>query len=364
MVILLDCCHPADVHFFRAVACCLEEQGRTVRFTARPKDVVLPLLEGFGIDHTVVGTHHPGRLSKALGLASRSLALARMAKRHKAEVLVGFCNPYVAQAARLLRKPSLVLTDTDTGHAQNRFLHPATLLLTPEWFGPLQRPHRLHLAGPWFKELAYLRDFVPDEKFSKDLEQPNIIVRTVGWTAAHDHGYGRQFDPDELVESLGSKHAMYQSHEGAHPGIEGSKIMELPLPAHQIHHALGQASLVITEGATMAAEAALLGRPTIYLNPIQPAYLRKLVQAGLMSIATDPEHVLDLAHDYLQPSKEQGQRQVDGVRDLVGSCWPIEGYVADLLLALIGHGTVDVKAVHDSYVKAPGGTTAPPQVVD
>ena len=351
MVVLLDCCHPADVHFLRAIANCLEEEGRAVHFTARPKDVVLPLLNEFDIDYTLLGTHYSGKFGKALGLAFRSLALARLAKRIKAEVLVGHCNPYVAQAARWKRMPSLVTTDTDTGHAQNRFLHPATVILTPEWFGPLARPHHCHLAGRWFKELAYMRDFTTDELATRDLKEPYIIVRTVGWTAAHDRGYGIQLEPELLVEQMGSNYTIYHSHEGPYDGAGEVKIDELPMASHLIHHALSRASLVVTEGATMAAEAALAGRPTIYLNPLKPAYLSELERVGLLSIAANAEHALDLASSHLQGTQGKVEDRMEVAREYVASCWPIERYVAELVGALAGKGTDDVVEVHQRYVK-------------
>ena len=349
MVVLLDCCHPADVHFFQAVARCLEKDGQDCCFTARPKDVVLPLLEGFGIEHTIVGTHHSGRLGKVLGLASRSLALARMAKRMGVKVLVGFCNPYVAQAARLRWLPSLVLTDTDTGHAQNRFLHPATVLLTPEWFGPLIRSHPCHLAGPWFKELAYLRDFTPDERYLKDFIKPYIIVRTVGWTATHDHGYRRQLDLRTLEERMGPSYNLYHSHEGSGGKHEGSKILDLPLPYHQLHQALAGASQVISEGATMACEAVFLGRPTFYLNPLQPGYLKELERANLLSMANNTEQAVELALSHIDPDTQNQRNLGKAAREYASSCWAVERYTSDLLMALIEDGRQGVQEAHQQY---------------
>jgi len=351
MVVLLDCCHPADVHFFRAIATRLEANDQRVIFTARPKDVTLPLLRGFGIQHKVIGAHHAGRPGKAWGLVSRSLALARFARSHNVGALVGFCDPYVAQAARLLRRPSLVLTDTETGHTQNRYLHPASVIATPSWFGSLRRPHPCHLAGSWFKELAYLADYEPDEKHIKELKKPYIIVRTVGWTAAHDRGLSRLLDPDSIARALGPELACYRSHEGKEDDI--TLALKALVPPHLIHHAIAGARLVITEGATLAAEAALMGVPTIYANRLQPAYLDELARTGILRLNPEPRDIGKLALESVR-ADDDNQRLIEcrtRVRELVERCWPTDTYVADLIEGLLEGGTGAARKAHDRYAK-------------
>ena len=45
------------------------------------------------------------------------------------------------------------------------------------------------------------------------------------------------------------------------------------VPPHEMHHLLAFASLYIGEGATMASEAAVLGTPALYVNPLDLGYM-------------------------------------------------------------------------------------------
>ena len=94
MRVLIDLCHPADVHFFRAVAQRLKAEGHEVIYTARDKDVVLPLCNEFGMPHHIVGGHRGSLIGKGLELAWRSGGLAKLTKEKGIDVLTGFGNPY------------------------------------------------------------------------------------------------------------------------------------------------------------------------------------------------------------------------------------------------------------------------------
>ena len=93
MRVLIDLCHPADVHFFRAVAQQLNYEGHEVIYTARDKDVVLPLCNEFGMLQHIVGGHHGSLVGKGLELVWRSGGLAKLAKEEVIDILTGFGNP-------------------------------------------------------------------------------------------------------------------------------------------------------------------------------------------------------------------------------------------------------------------------------
>src|SRR3954452_15365748 len=85
----------------------LRARGVDVQVTARDFAQTLALCERYGIEHTAIGRHRGGRLaSKATGLASRSFALARWArKRPRFDIAMGHGSNDVTVAARLLRIP-------------------------------------------------------------------------------------------------------------------------------------------------------------------------------------------------------------------------------------------------------------------
>src|SRR5919109_3509924 len=96
----------------RPVIEALRDDGHEVEVTARDFAQTLELCERFGIEHTPVGHHRGGRLgSKALGLASRSLALARWGRRRRFDLAIGHGSNDICVAAKLLRIPSATAFD-------------------------------------------------------------------------------------------------------------------------------------------------------------------------------------------------------------------------------------------------------------
>ncbi len=88
--------------------------------TARDFAQTLELCERFGIEHTAVGRHRGGsRGGKAVGLVSRSLALARWARGRRFDVAIGHGSNDVTVAAALLRIPSATAFDYEFAVAQH-----------------------------------------------------------------------------------------------------------------------------------------------------------------------------------------------------------------------------------------------------
>ena len=315
---LIDLCHPADVHFFRAVAARLADDGHQVVWTGRAKDVLLPLCDEFGLAVREIGGHHDSLAGKGWDLLRRSLGLRRHARRERADVLVGFCNPYVVLTGSRRRRPSLVITDSEHQGLANRLVLRATATLTPEWFGPPRGAR--HRQAAWFKELAYIGDPAPPD----DPQPGYVLVRRVAWGATHDrrqHGLGSL---DALIEALAGHRVFVAAEtEPEHP-------LALPLPPGELHRGLAGAAVVISEGATTAAEAALLGRPTIYVNTQLPASTRQLVEAGILHVAADGAEAARLAREWLASPPAPAE----GLTELRGRCIDVAGETAKLITEL------------------------------
>src|SRR5204862_5075735 len=85
----------------------MRADGHDVEVTARDFAQTLELLDRFGIEHTPIGRHRGERiLSKAGGLVSRSVALARWARGREFDVALGHGSNDVTVAAAALRVPS------------------------------------------------------------------------------------------------------------------------------------------------------------------------------------------------------------------------------------------------------------------
>ena len=108
MRIWVDLTNSPHVLVLRPVIDVLRARGAEVRVTARDFAQTVELCARFGIACDVIGRHRGARVAaKAVGLAERSAALARWARRHGPfDLALGHGSNDVTVAARLLRIPS------------------------------------------------------------------------------------------------------------------------------------------------------------------------------------------------------------------------------------------------------------------
>jgi uncharacterized protein len=101
-------------------------------------------------------------------------------------------------------------------------------------------------------------------------------LRMVSWSAAHDtglHGYDEAGYLD-IIKKLSKYGRIIISSENTLP--ESFAQYKNPVAPEQVHHLLAFAQLYIGEGATMAAEAGVLGTPAIFCNPLPLGYLQAM----------------------------------------------------------------------------------------
>jgi uncharacterized protein len=270
MRVLVDIGHPGHVHFFRQAIARLRADGHEVALSARAKDVTVDLLRAFALEHRVLSSTARGVY---LEYPARLLALVRLIRDMRPNVVTAVGGAFVAPAARLTGARSVVFTDTEHVAADRVLTYPwATRIVTPNVFKKdLPRAHHRY-AG--LHELAYLHParFTPDRSVLGELgladEEPFAILRLVSWQAAHDrghHGFSAA-DARSAAERLGSRARVFVSAEGPIP--EGLLRHRLPLPPHRLHDALALARLYLGDGATMATEAGLLGTPSVYVSTL------------------------------------------------------------------------------------------------
>jgi predicted glycosyltransferase len=211
-------------------------------------------------------------------------------------------NPAGAQTGRLLGIPSVF--DTDDGKAAGvhfwsaaPFAHVITTPdCTDEDYG-----HR-HVKYPGYKQTAYLHPnhFTPDPGVLPTLGvQPGeryFIVRFVAMGASHDVGEGGL--PAEvkraLVDKLRAHGRVFVSSESALP--EELAPLKFPLPPDRLHDALAFADLLIGDSQTMAAEAAVLGTPSLRVSSWtgRLAYLTELETRYGLTFAYTPDRAAAL----------------------------------------------------------------------
>jgi hypothetical protein len=288
--VLFDLTHPAQVHFFKHPIRELAEQGEEVVVTSRDKDVEGSVLDALGIPHRCLSRSRRGLLGLGLELVLRNARMIGLVRRLRPDVLVARMGISIGAPGALFGIPRVVFEDTEHARLQAALSLPlATHIVTGTGYRRDFGRRQVRFRG--FPVLAYLAPdrFRPDPGVLRasglDPDAPLVVLRTVAWEAAHDIGIEGS-SADELrgaVERLGRFGRVVLSAEGELP--EDLRGLANPVPVEQIHHLLAFARLVIGEGGTMAAEAAVLGTPAVFANPLRTGYLEALAERyGLVAL--------------------------------------------------------------------------------
>ena len=335
--------HPAHVHFYRPVVDELRARGHDVHVFAREKDVALDLLDAYGIEHRVLA----GTAGSIPRLAAVQVAyewrLLRAVRRLDPDVVTGIGGMAAAHVSAVTDARSVVFTDTET--VGNRLVTPfADAVCTPRSFdGDLGDGH---VRYDGLHELAYLHPgrFEPDPDVLRshgvDPHSRFTVVRFSDMAAHHDVGE-RGFLPDarsELVAALADHGSVCASvEEGDAP--EGCR--EIPVPVHQVHHLLAYADAFVTDAATMATEAGVLGTPTVRATSFAAGddlgNFVELDRYGLVYSTPDPDDALDLVSELVADPEEAGRTWRERRGQLVADKIDVAEFAVDALVAAAEH---------------------------
>ena len=251
----------------------LRAAGADVEVTARDFAQTLALLERRGIDHAAIGHHRGGRrAAKALGLAQRSSALARWARRRRFDIALGHGSNDVAVAAALLRIPSSTMFDYEWAAVQHHInCRLASAVVVPDAIPP-QRLSRYGAAGkvrsfPGIKEEYYLADFEPsDEVLSElglDASRPIALVRTPPELALYHRLHNDLFaDVLERLRTAGGLQGVVLARTPDQRrqlrAMDGLIVPEQAIDGPSL---VAHCALVVSAGGTMNREAVALGVP-------------------------------------------------------------------------------------------------------
>jgi len=278
----------------------MRADGHEVEVTARDFAQTLELCDRFGIEHTAVGRHRGGRLtSKALGLASRSLALARWARGRRFDVAMGHGSNDVTVAAALLRVPSATAFDYEWATVQHQVnCRLAKSVVVPDAI-PTERIERYGARGKihayeGLKEEYYLADFEPNTAVLKELrldrERPLVVVRPPPEVSLYHRFENPLFRG--VLERLVAGDA--QTVVLPRTPQQRAELRGVIVPEHAIdaQSLVAYADLVISAGGTMNREAVALGTPVFTtfegrLGAVDEALLRE----GRLRKLEDPDQI-------------------------------------------------------------------------
>jgi uncharacterized protein len=291
MRVWVDLTNSPHVLVLRPLIELMRAHGHQVEVTARDFAQTLELCARFGIDHTAVGRHRGERLAgKAVGLASRSVALARWARGRRFDVAIGHGSNDLSVAAALLRVPSATAFDYEWAAAQHHVnCRLARVVMVPDMIPP-ERLDRYGARGKvrayaGLKEEYYLADFEPDpavlSELGLDRERPLVVVRTPPEVSLYHRFENPLFR--QVLERLAADEAqtvVLPRTEGQR--VEVGRIGPFTVPAHAIdaQSLVAYSDLVISAGGTMNREAVALGTPVFTtfegrLGAVDEALLRE-----------------------------------------------------------------------------------------
>jgi uncharacterized protein len=306
MRVWVDLTNSPHVLVMRPLIEVMRADGHEVEVTARDFAQTLELCARFGIEHTAVGRHRGGRLaSKAVGLASRSLALARWARRRRFDVAMGHGSNDVTVAAAMLRVPSATAFDYEWATVQHQVnCRLARSVVVPDAI-PRERLERYGARGkihayPGLKEEYYLADFEPDPavlgELGLDRERPLVVVRPPPDVSLYHRFENPLFG--RVLDRLAASEA--QTVVLPRTPAQRAELGAFIVPEHAIdaQSLVAYADLVISAGGTMNREAVALGTPVFTtfegrLGAVDEALLRegrlrKLEDPGQIQISRRP----------------------------------------------------------------------------
>ncbi|HII92061.1 MAG TPA: DUF354 domain-containing protein [Methanosarcina sp.] len=272
MKILFNMGHPGQIHLFKNSIRELKKKGHECKITIIDKDVSLKLLDAYNFEYEVVGYAKPSIFGKATELLKIESRLFKICKLFKPDILVGGVgNAYVAHVGKLIGRPSIVFDDTEHAKLEHLLTDPfATVICTPSCFQSNLGKKQVRYNG--YHELAYLHPnyFTPNPTVLNEIglseEDTLIVLRFVLWNADHDIGqYGIKHKIKFVNELEKYGQVLITSEGKLEPELERYKIKVSP---DKLHDLLYYATLCIGEGATTAAESAILGTPSIYVSSL------------------------------------------------------------------------------------------------
>ncbi len=248
----------------------LRERGDEVTVTARDFAQTVELANALGLEPTVIGHHRGARLAnKALGLASRSLALARWARGRRFERAIGHGSNDITLAAALLRIPAATMFDYEWATVQHSVnCRLADAVVVPDAIPP-QCLYRYGAKGkirsyPGLKEEYYLADFEPSgavlDELGLDAAQPIVVVRTPPDVSLY-HRFANDLFASVLERLRGTQSVVLPRTPGQRAELLAAGGFIVPDRAIDAQSLIAHADLVISAGGTMNREAVALGTP-------------------------------------------------------------------------------------------------------
>jgi hypothetical protein len=270
MRVWIDLTNSPHVLVMRPVIELLRADGHEVQVTARDFAQTLALCDRFKIEHTAIGRHRgAGLAGKARGLADRSTALTRWARRRDFDLALGHGSNDVTVAAALLRIPCATTFDYEWATVQHTVnCRLAQTVVVPDTIGA-ERLYRYGARGkiaayPGLKEEYYLADFERDpailSELSLDPAEPIVVVRTPPAVSLY-HRFENDLFAAVLERLRGTQAVVLPRTDEQRSELARDGGFIVPDHAIDAQSLIAYADLMVSAGGTMNREAVALGTP-------------------------------------------------------------------------------------------------------
>lgn len=284
MKIFIDINHPAHVHYFKNFIKIMEEKGHTFIVINRNSKIINNLLDIYQINHKIRNKRSTKKSfwHTIIYLFGIILACIKESIKNRPDIYLGFGSFPCTFTAFLFQKPVILLDDTEhnnISHLLNKPFNP--IVLTPFYYKKRLGKNQIYFQA--YVEQLYLHP----QFYNEQKELPQIIkncnyalVRYIAYDASHD----RNIKPitekvkKQVVKELSKKMRVIVSLE-QDTIDEFYKSFQLNNSPDKMHDIIAHSSLFITEGATMASEAGVLGVPYIYINPLQVGNINEQIKS-------------------------------------------------------------------------------------
>jgi uncharacterized protein len=317
--------------FFRRAVVLLRDSGHEVLCTSRQYREAVELARIKKLDLTVVGSHGgENRYDKLRESSNRTHELAKVVMRSAPDVALTFSSPEGARVAFGLGLRHVGFNDSPHSEAVARLTIPLMSRLFSPWVIPksawtmygieksnIMSYHALDPAA-WLKHddtpeiaqgkktvLLRLEESKASYIVDKHLGTGKIIEEFVSefWQSANILVLCRY--PDQIAEAEARYGNKVQVLKDV---VDGTKLLK-------------STQLFIGAGGTMTAEAALLGKPTISIAPIQSYVEKYLIRSNLIKRSASSKSLLKLARkmisddSYRQSQKKKAARILASMED-------------------------------------------------
>lgn len=270
------------MHYFKNFIRLMKAEGHTFCITNRDSAMINRLLDIYGIEHFTRNKRPAGKgtIHSLWNLFRMFLFCLRKAVKFHPDVFVGFASSACALSSKVLQKPCILLDDTEHNAMNHRIYMPCcTKVLTPFYFfKKLDKVGAKHPKQESFNacvEQLYLHSayYTPGTKVLEELGVKvgeYVLVRYIAYDAHHDLVAKpiAEEDKKKIVSHLAKKYKVFVSLETDN-GDKFYDNYKLTISPEKMHDLMSGAKFLVTEGATMAAEAFVLGVPYLYLNPLR-----------------------------------------------------------------------------------------------